>query len=69
VLGLLVCDHPGLWSLAELDRELKSGGKQDACGCHVEDVVADLYAAGLIHRCGEFVSATRAAHAAERFAS
>ncbi len=66
-LDLLVCDHPGLWSLPELERELKPGGDQDAC--HVEDVVADLYAAGLVHRCGDFVFATRAAHAAERLAS
>jgi hypothetical protein len=68
-LDLLVHDHPGLWSLAELDRVLKPGGDRDASTCHVEDVVADLYAAGLVHRCGEFVFATRAAAAAERIGS
>jgi hypothetical protein len=62
-LDLLVHDHPGLWSLPELDRALNPGERRDV---HVEDVVADLYAAGLIHRIGSYVCATRAAHAAER---
>lgn len=66
LLGLIVCDHPGLWSVAELDRALTPAGGD---GFHVEDAVADLYAAGLIHRCNEFVFATRAAHEAERLAS
>jgi HD-like signal output (HDOD) protein len=34
----------------------------------VEDAVEDLYAAGLIHRLGHLVCATRAAHEAQRLA-
>jgi hypothetical protein len=32
ILGLLIHDHPGLWSLAELDRSLTSSG-QAPLGC------------------------------------
>jgi hypothetical protein len=72
ILGLLVDDHPGLWSLAELDRSLTSSG-QISPGAepprHVtEDAVEQLYAAGLIHRIGQFVFATRCAHTAQRLA-
>jgi hypothetical protein len=45
---------PWLWSIEELAREL--GGELDA-----DDAVASLHAAGLVHRCNEFVFATRAA--------
>jgi hypothetical protein len=65
LLDLVVCENTGLWSLPELDRCLNPGGDRPP-EAHVEDLVADLYAAGLIHRCGEFVCATRAAHMAER---
>jgi hypothetical protein len=72
ILALLVDDHPGLWSLSELDRSLTSSG-QTPLGAepprHVtEDVVEALYEAGLLHRIGQFVFATRAAHAALRLA-
>jgi hypothetical protein len=72
ILGLLIDDHPGLWSLAELDRSLTSSG-QTPVGCepprHVtEDAIEALYAAGLIHRVGQFVFASRCAHAAQRLA-
>jgi hypothetical protein len=68
VLGLLIHDHPGLWSLSELDRSLQSSG-QTPGGAepsrHItEDTVERLYAAGLIHRVGQFVFATPAARAA-----
>jgi hypothetical protein len=45
---------PWLWSMAELAREL--GGDLLAA-----DAVTGLYVAGLVHRCGEFVFASRAA--------
>jgi hypothetical protein len=45
---------PWLWSMQELGREL--GDATDAA-----DAVARLHAAGLVHRCHEFVFATRSA--------
>jgi len=46
------------WSVGELALEL--GNRLD-----VEDALARLHGAGLVHRCGEFVWATRAALAAD----
>ena len=73
LLGLLIDDHPGLWSIAELCRSLISSAQTAATGeietCDTEDAVERLYAAGLIHRIGGFVFATRAAHTAQRLAS
>lgn len=46
------------WALRELVLEI---GDQ----IEVEDALARLHAVGLIHRCGEFVWATRAALAAD----
>lgn len=46
------------WAVRELALEL---GDQ----IEVEDALAQLHAAGLVHRCGEFVWATRAALAAD----
>jgi hypothetical protein len=46
------------WAVRELVLEL--GDALD-----VEDALADLHGTGLVHRCGEFVWATRAALAAE----
>ena len=73
LLGLLVHDHPGLWSLGELARSLTSSA-QTAAGCEppihdVEDAVERLYAAGLLGRIGSYVFATQAARAAERLHS
>jgi hypothetical protein len=73
VLGLLLDDQRSLWSLSELDRylapsdETRSG--EEPSRARVEDAVADLYAAGLLHRIGGFVFATRAAAAAQELAS
>jgi hypothetical protein len=63
----------GFWSLAELDRFLAPSqeartGEQPS-PARVEDAVADLYAAGLVHRIGQYVFATRAALAAEQLAN
>lgn len=67
ILDLLLIDHPGHWSMAELDRTLTSSST--ASTSETEDVVESLYAAGLVHRHGTFVFATRAAHEAQRLAS
>jgi hypothetical protein len=67
ILGLLIDDHPGLWSLAELDRSLTPSAAEPA-GHATADAVEQLHADGLIHRTGQFVFATRAAHAAQRLA-
>ena len=68
VLGLLIDDHPGLWSLSELDRLLTPSGQTPGGtepSRHItEDTIERLYAAGLIHRIGQFVFATHAARAA-----
>jgi aryl-alcohol dehydrogenase-like predicted oxidoreductase len=73
LLDLLIHDHPGLWSLHELSRSLTSSSQTAATGeppAHeTEDAIERLYAAGLIHRIGNYVFATRAAHNAQRLAS
>ena len=51
---LLVGDEQRPWSVEEVQREI---GDRFA----TVDALAALHAAGLIHRCGEFVFATRAA--------
>jgi hypothetical protein len=51
---LLSSDSQRPWSVAEIERE--RGERIDTI-----DAVASLHAAGLVHRCGEFVFATRAA--------
>ncbi len=66
ILDLLTIDHPGHWSMAELDRTLTPSGTPSST--HTMDVVEALYAAGLLHRHGDFVFATRAAHEAQRLA-
>jgi hypothetical protein len=55
VLGVLMnSETPGLWSEAEVARELGDG-------LAVTDAVCALEAAGLVHRCQGFVFPTRAA--------
>ena len=68
LLGLLLEDHPGLWTLAELDRSLRPSTDAASNAVDVEDAVEDLYAAGLVHRFDRFVFASRAAHAAQLLA-
>jgi HD-like signal output (HDOD) protein len=73
LLDLLIDVHPGLWSLHELTRSLTSSAQTTASGeppvHETEDAIERLYAAGLIHRVGNYVFATRAAHTAQRLAS
>lgn len=73
LLGLLIHDHAGLWSLAELDRCLQSSGGTQAGEepqrHATEDAVEQLYAAGLLHRVGQFVFASRAAAEAVQLGS
>jgi hypothetical protein len=54
ILTLLLSDGQCVWSVEELVVEI--GRRLDTI-----DAVAALNAAGLIHRCGDFVFATRAA--------
>jgi hypothetical protein len=54
ILTLLLSDRQCVWSLDELIAEI---GRQ----LDTEDALGALKAAGLVHRCGEFVFATRAA--------
>jgi hypothetical protein len=72
LLDLLVRDHPSLWTLTELDRQLHPSSDtppgSEPSRVDVEDAIEDLYAAGLLHRLGTFVFATRAAHEAHRLA-
>jgi hypothetical protein len=58
---LLTSGGPGLWSMAELARAL-------GCEVRAADAVAGLAAAGLVHRHGDFVFATRAAVRADALA-
>jgi hypothetical protein len=73
LLGLLIHDDTVLWSIAELARSLSSStasaGVGEAPTHETEDAIERLHAAGLIHRVGQFVFATRTAHAAQRLAS
>ena len=68
LLGLLLEDHPGLWTLTELDRSLRPSSDPQSNAVDVEDAIEDLYAAGLVHRLDRFVFASRAAHAAQLLA-
>ena len=65
MLDLLVQSHPTLWSVAELARAVcssKVARRGEELGTSaIEDALQDLFGAGLVHRSGDFVFATRAA--------
>jgi len=62
ILGMLVApDARRPWSIAEVEREIGEGAS-------TTDALACLHAAGLIHLCGEFVFAARAAVHSDRLA-
>ena len=60
IMGLLLIDHPGMWSVLEVERAMNDP-------LAATDGLSRLTRSGLIHRLdGGFVCATRsAAHAAE----
>jgi hypothetical protein len=61
ILGLLLnFDAGSIWSVEEVARQLSSARLE------VIDGLASLQAAGLIHRVGDFVFATRAASSFDR---
>ena len=61
VLGLLVLAHPGQFSVEELVREMTERPDEFSQRDAIDDALRDLAGAGLIHRHGLFVFATRAA--------
>jgi hypothetical protein len=61
VLHQLLDLHPTRLTLAELRREMGTGGADFAARDAVERAVRELTAAGLLHGGGEFVVPTRAA--------
>jgi hypothetical protein len=54
IMGLLLIDHPGLWSVGEVER---STGDPIA----TKESLDRLVAVGLVHRLEDFVLATRSA--------
>ena len=58
---LIATDEQRPWSVHEIELEI---GDASA----VKDALAQLHGAGLIHRCGDFAWATRAAIAADQIA-
>jgi hypothetical protein len=61
VLALLVLAHPGQFSIEELVRELTDRPDEFSERDAIDNALRDLAGAGLVHRDGSFVFATRAA--------
>jgi hypothetical protein len=59
VLRLLLLEHPGQFTYAELEREL-TAPRSRAAGS-IEEAVTALVGAGLVNRTGEMLGASRAA--------
>ena len=66
LLTLIVTSYPAHWAVSELIRELTSDPDAFQERDLVERAVRDLARAGLAHRHGSFVFATRAAVIADR---
>jgi hypothetical protein len=60
VLELLLAVHPAQLTLTELAREIAQA-EEGASDREIEGVVGELLGAGLVHRQGELVLASRAA--------
>ena len=61
VFDLLLEHHPALLSVEEVIREMTDRPDEFAVRDTVDNAIRDLVGAGLLHRHGPFVSATRAA--------
>lgn len=61
VLGLLLLAHPGQRSIEEVIREESDPHDDAVARDRIENAIRDLVGAGLLHRNGSFVFATRAA--------
>jgi hypothetical protein len=59
---LLIPDQQRPWAVAEIQRAI---GDENAAA----DALSELHAEGLIHRCGEFVFASRAAVRADEISA
>lgn len=73
VLDLLIEHHPAAWTASELARELASHSEatsgDEPSTATVEDALAHLYGAGLVHRLGQLAFASRAAVESARLAA
>ena len=61
ILALLILEHPAQRSIDEVIREMTDRPDDPMARDAVENALRDLVAAGLAHRHGAFVFATRAA--------
>jgi hypothetical protein len=61
VLGLLLLAHPGQRSVEEIVREMTDRPDEFAARDAIDNAIRDLAGAGLVHRHGAFVFASRAA--------
>ena len=61
VLAILLEAHPGQLSVEEVIREMTDRPDEFAVRDTVDNAIRDLVGAGLLHRHGPFVFATRAA--------
>lgn len=61
ILAVLLEEHPAQRSIEEVVRELTDRPEDFAARDAIDNALRDLVAAGLLHRHGPFVFATRAA--------
>jgi hypothetical protein len=61
ILALLLYEHPGQRSIDEVVREMTDQPERVVARDAIVNALRDLVAAGLLHRNGQFVFATRAA--------
>lgn len=70
LMCLLIDEHQGIWSLDELDRHVRSSeaarSVERPIAADTEDAIQQLCDAGLVHRLGAYVFATRTAVAAQQ---
>jgi hypothetical protein len=61
VLSLLLLAHPGQRSVEEVVREMTDRPEEFSARDDINNAIRDLVGAGLVHRHGPFLFATRAA--------